>query len=363
MGFLDKDFFAGCNLSRGKFGSCRLDKLSSTIQCFFNKFKTCQNSDNFSFQFTANPTVYVIESQIPELWLASKNPVDKNQIYHGSSYNPQRNLYPRIPFVIPVQDSFRSKEVNIGKIDLDDLFGTSNEGAEKTNQAVEEGTKSKEEEKKEERKDEEKKEDQLSTQKKWYISFQNSAFYGPYTGREIFSFLNNVRESKIKVPEFMVADSESDFYFKPESLHEILSEEIKGKDIDISNKDPENCHNLEKAVRKRSDSPIYEERKYIDASRMVTKFDVAEMNSKFKNAQNLPIHNLRFQLNTVKNKTSKHQQFFPVLNSTKSVKTPRNKFEFGGNYNINLINSNSSKEVDSSSGAKFTNISTEQLFA
>jgi len=379
------------------------EKLSETVQSFLGKFKISQSVENTTFQFKANPTVFVFESQVPEIWLTSKNPIDKNQVYYGfnDKYLP-KNPFPNVSYIIPVDSAFKSKEVNIGKIELDDLFGSKEVSPSPQVTAVFGGTSVETlKEKEKEKEKEEKKDDHISTVKKWFLSFPKGINYGPYTGEEIYTFLNNLYKNKaLKVPEFMIADSESDFHFKPESLFEILSEDIQLKGKKIDEFDEEN-RNLDKAVRKRSDSPtVFSERKYCDSSKMITKYDVAEMNSKFKNAQYLPISNLKNQLNFVKSKSTKNaisdSFMFPLTPaSTKNInsrKTPRNKFEMGSNYNMNLINtygkenvvptqnllkSNSTMvnatpginddklkiEFGKGSEIKYTNISTEQLFA
>ena len=71
------------------------EKLSSTIQLFLSKFKISQNVGSSSFQFKSNPTVFNLESQVPEIWLRSKNPIDKNQIFYNFSTNLPKNSFPK----------------------------------------------------------------------------------------------------------------------------------------------------------------------------------------------------------------------------------------------------------------------------
>ncbi len=261
----------------------------------------------------------------------------------------------------------------------------------------------KEEEIKDE-KNEENKDDHISSVKKWFISFPNNVNYGPYTGEEIYIFLNNLYKSKsIKPPEFMVADSESDFYFKPESLFEILSEDVNLKSKKIENNIlPTPEEKLEKAIKKKSDSPELIERKYVENSKIVTKFDVAEMNSKFKNAQYLPLNSLKNQLSSLKlshyesNDGFKFPQAPSSVKNYSSRKTPRNKYELNNNlsnYNTHEPNqrpmpemmkstshqlqhdfknkftnavrmSESTKNINTGKiELKFTNITTDQLFS
>ena len=71
------------------------EKLNLTIQSLLNKFKTSRNVDQTSFQFKANPTVYMLESQVPEIWLKSKNPINKNDIYYNFMTNLPPNPFPK----------------------------------------------------------------------------------------------------------------------------------------------------------------------------------------------------------------------------------------------------------------------------
>ncbi len=59
------------------------NKLISNIQFLLNRFKANRKVENASFQFSSNPTVYELESQLPELWLRSRNPIDKNLAYYS----------------------------------------------------------------------------------------------------------------------------------------------------------------------------------------------------------------------------------------------------------------------------------------
>ena len=308
--------------------------------------------------------------------------------------------------------------MNIGKIEIDDLF------AEKTNYQVidvfgeeftventvpkmEKNDSSRQqtiEEDKKDEKTEENKDDHIRLMKKWFISFPNNINYGPYTGEEIFTFLTNLYKSKsIKPPEFMIADSESDFYFKPESLFEILSEDIKLKSKKILTNQQNTDDQLERAIKKKSESPELLERKYVENNKMITKFDVAEMNSKFKNAQYLPLSSLKNQISDLKLSNYESQDNYKLPSfpgSTKSYnskRTPSNKYEINSNLNnyntandeiskkkLQMIKSTSHKNQhdyknkfsnavrisestkNSSSrefGMKFTNIPTDQLFS
>jgi hypothetical protein len=303
----------------------------------------------------------MLESQVPEIWLKSKNPINKNEVFYNFMTNLPPNPFPQQSYIIPINDTLQSREVNVGKIEIDELFGEKKNfqvvdvfGEEFTMDNTVKKISKKEsvrvEEDKKEEKIEENKDDHISSVKKWFISFPNNVNYGPYTGEEIYIFLTNLYKSKsIKPPEFMVADSESDFYFKPESLFEILAEDIKLKSKKIeTNREPNLEEKIERIVKKKSDSPELLERKYVENNKIITKFDVAEMNSKFKNAQYLPLNSLKNQLSDLKLSHAESHgnygyNFPPTPGSTKSLnsmKTPRNKYEINNNNLINYNNNN-----------------------
>ena len=71
------------------------ENLSTTIQMFLSKFKISHNVDRTTFQFKSNPTVYMPESQVPQIWLESKNPINKNDVYYNFMTNLPANPFPK----------------------------------------------------------------------------------------------------------------------------------------------------------------------------------------------------------------------------------------------------------------------------
>lgn len=72
-----------------------VENFREKIQCFLNKFKVYQRPENVSFQFSSNPTVYELETQLPELWLRSRSPIDKNLVYYSDqTLNLPLKLFP-----------------------------------------------------------------------------------------------------------------------------------------------------------------------------------------------------------------------------------------------------------------------------
>jgi hypothetical protein len=57
------------------------ENMHEIVQYFLNKFKKNSSPENFSFYFKSNPNVNVVEPQIPDLWLKTRIPFDKNQCF------------------------------------------------------------------------------------------------------------------------------------------------------------------------------------------------------------------------------------------------------------------------------------------
>ncbi len=57
------------------------DQMHNTIQYYLTKFKKISESDLFSFYFKSNPNVYSTETQIPDLYLKTIKPFDKNECF------------------------------------------------------------------------------------------------------------------------------------------------------------------------------------------------------------------------------------------------------------------------------------------
>lgn len=193
-----------------------------------------------------------------------------------------------------MESTFTSKEVSISNIDLDQLFGKSPLEAKKEDLSLEATL-----DKNHTHYDEDKKVEHQMKTKKWYLSFPNNTYYGPYSGEEIYMFIKNISKNRsLKNLNFMVADCESDYYFKPEAIFELFCEDLK-----IGNEDSNIEKKLEKAcegVCGNSDKKYFVERFFTDKTKLMTKFDVAEYKSKYKNAVNINIKLLNRQLINMK---------------------------------------------------------------
>ena len=234
-----------------------------------------------------------------------------------------------------MESSFTSKEVSICKIDLDQLFGKSPLEAKKEDLSLEGTLKRGHTHHNEDKKVEH----QMKT-KKWYLNFPNNVYYGLYSGEEIYMFIKNISKSRtLKNLNFMVADSESDYYFKPEAIFELLSEDLKlrNEDVNIEKKLEKACE----AVCGNSEKKYFVERLFSDKPKLMTKFDVAEMKSKYKNALNIDIIHLNRQLINMK-------------------KLERNKENLGYLTNLNTPSSYFSNKFSTSRNNKFDKFSVKK---
>jgi hypothetical protein len=57
-------------------------ELYKKIQFFLSKFKKYTGTQLFSFQFISNPNVYSVDVQIPDLWIKTRKPFDKNECFY-----------------------------------------------------------------------------------------------------------------------------------------------------------------------------------------------------------------------------------------------------------------------------------------
>jgi hypothetical protein len=173
--------------------------------------------------------------------------------------------------------------------------------------------------------------------RKWYLVVPNYNNYGPYTSEEIYSFLHTMsqRSPLAENHNLMVCDTESDIYYKPEIVLEMLGIELKDK---IKNLDSQ-----KELLDKFLSSPLnldnsnhrnIRERKFSGNPNLITKYDVYEMNSEFKTAHYLPIKQLKEQLNSMRN----HKQFNNYNNNNTKRNIPNNPNI--PNTNRLLINNN-----------------------
>jgi len=172
--------------------------------------------------------------------------------------------------------------------------------------------------------------------RKWFLIVPNYSNFGPYTSEEIYVFLTNLFSKNPELKEnhtFMVADADSDIYFQPSSIIEKLEEEVKDKIKPLDAKSE-----LEKIILNKTNKqkPPFRERKFSDNSKLITKYDVCEMNSKFKNAHFLPLKQLKQQLKTLKNK--QNMQNNENNNFNNNFVNYSNNPNYNQNFNVDVRN-------------------------
>jgi hypothetical protein len=73
-----------------------MKEFEENIQYFLNKYKTEINNKNLSFTFRSNPNIHVIESQLPDLWLKTRKPFNRNACFYSEKEeNRTENTYPK----------------------------------------------------------------------------------------------------------------------------------------------------------------------------------------------------------------------------------------------------------------------------
>lgn len=252
--------------------------------------------------------------------------------------------------MIPDEKSLNSKHMQVEKIEIDQLFGVKkfktvdlfsddfNIGAKKQTKKVETTENL--------FKAFDNAEITCSNQK-WYLQNEFASF-GPYSSEEIFVFLNHLLEKNPEIKEdlnFLVIDSLNDMHYRPDSVVDLLADEVKDT---VKNIDPNK--ELERIIFTRKDSGAGDKqspmnklrpRKLSDNPQLITKYDVYEMSSKFKHAQHLPLIQLKDQLRALKNKENlknyvnqrNNRQLNYNLNARPfQINNPLNKFN---NFNQN----------------------------
>ena len=249
-------------------------------------------------------------------------------------------------YIIPNESELETKNVKINKIDVDDLFNiATNKEVNPTEQMnykivdlfAEEFvmTPKKEEEKAKAYSPPKNKEiskiivnndsddsPEYYLLKKYYIII-NQVYYGPYTAEDIYLYLLKLYANDQKLKEkqlFMISDVESDIYYIPSTLFEILGEQLKGtnvfKDKAADFISPILPYNEEKIKETK-------ERKLPVNMQLITKYDVYYLNNKFKNnAKYIPIRQLNKQLKDIRINSNFEK------NNNFTTKNTANNFDF-----------------------------------
>jgi len=219
------------------------EENQKNIQKFLIYFKKAGASNKLSFNFRSNPRVYAAESHLPDLWLKSLIPIDRNEAFPGNPKNKfrksskcfekEKNMFPKRPFIIPNDKELASKNIKVEKINVDRLFESDK------NLELEESF----------------------LDKDWVVSFyseDNNYKYGPISSFRMYLFLQNMyiclpEQDRLK-KNILIADYLLDVHFLPDTLYELLSQEFGKGDFRIILKNFDNVKTKPKIESLNSDN-------------------------------------------------------------------------------------------------------------
>ena len=212
--------------------------MNDIIVKILSKYTTQPCPSEIPFDFRSNPNVFAAESQLPDLYLTSKKPRDKNLSFYKITYSTklQENIFPKQKYSIPSveDDSIVTKKVE--KVNLDDLFGgvkiitidvfdkdfnldNIEQSIIKNNikKIIQENKSTPYEGK-------------AKAKSQWYLLGVRG--YGPYSDEEIFNFLNKfVNDPKLKEmkDKFMIWERVGDIFYTVEVCYDLLSKTFVNK--------------------------------------------------------------------------------------------------------------------------------------
>lgn len=244
------------------------------IQKILNYFHKSKDFHTMSSSFTCEQIVFVTQSQLPDLWLKTRTPFDKNIAFkfYGKSgsksfqkwkmknlnFNMKPNYFPSVPLIIPYENELNTRQVQVKKISVDNLFSekeilddskinSANDDIERriTTTKIDISFPSSSFPSANHPKKEDFFQEKLS-EKTWNISFfhiNQHINYGPLSSYKIYVFLKNMYADLSAIEKnrknFMIVDIANDVYFQPDTLYEILNEEF-GKKMNLNSDDKMN---------------------------------------------------------------------------------------------------------------------------
>ena len=169
--------------------------------------------------------------------------------------------------------------------------------------------------------------------KKWFILFHNSICYGPYDQEEIINYLSGIKKNNlINDQDFLIADSESDFYFKPDSLLEILKEEfiygIEKQSFSVENK------------KNKSEFKQLKQDEYFETiNKVYSDFNLTKIDQKFNYSNHVPILQLTKFMNSnfIGSEIDVEKNY--LQRNINRKRFPENKYSFRNKYIHDKINS------------------------
>lgn len=185
------------------------------IQRFLSSFKYYPETSKISQAFLSDNTIYSKESLIPDIWLKTKCPINKNLAFLDCFCQKGRkskkdkplvvppNFYPKKPLIISPESDLIKRNVYVEKKEMivqeNDIFaGLLN--------------------------------------KTWIVNlmhYNTILNYGPMNSLRVYSFLKNVYASMSKEEKekksIMIVDTAFDIHYQPETLMQLLEEECNKK--------------------------------------------------------------------------------------------------------------------------------------
>ena len=194
---------------------------------FLESYKTSKNNSLFSQKFLKECPLYEEDSQIPDSFYKLHKPFDRNLVFYISHgpygsrrnsnyfYKINQNFFPKYPLILSSSCELISK---LGKKNKN----TINDEGHKINEKVEEGEK------------DFMLNDLLNKVWSMKLYLENSICqYGPYSSKVLFQFLKNyyipLNPQEQKKMNLLVSDIMYDIYYQPETLYQLLQEELNKK--------------------------------------------------------------------------------------------------------------------------------------
>lgn len=266
-----------------------------------SKFTVEPCPSSVPLDFRSNPNIFSADTQLPDLYIKSKNPIDKNICFYKISYTPtlHENIFPKQKFNIP---SIENPKIikNIEKVNLDDIFGkvklTSIDVFDKdfSLENIEESImKSNLKKIIKENKTIPYESKSMKAKSQWYLIGVKA--YGPYTDEDIFNFLNYfVKDHKLDEmkDKFMIWERSTDIFYTVDVCFEMMKQkhvekmenEAKKNRIDLTGKN--DFENLLLCIEKECEQGKNVGQREVDFhAKQYSKFNI--MGFKLKNVMNV----------------------------------------------------------------------------
>ena len=212
--------------------------MNDIIVKLLSKYTTQPCPSEIPFDFRSNPNVFAAESQLPDLYLTSKKPRDKNLSFYKITYSTKlkENIFPKQKYSIPSVEDASIVTKKVEKVNLDDLFG----GVKLTTIDVFDKDFNLDNIEQSIIKNNIKKiiqenkitpyEGKAKAKSQWYLLGVRG--YGPYSDEEIYNFLNKfVNDPKLKEmkDKFMIWERVGDIFYTVEVCYDLLSKTFVNK--------------------------------------------------------------------------------------------------------------------------------------